>query len=78
MILLSVVARLKRIKPGYYHPPGGPPVFVPGLQWLTVMLAGMQGPPVLAAMRWWTSRGKLASHRRDETASLLSQCAQRW
>ena len=32
-------ARLKRIKPGYYHPPGGPPVFVPGLQWLTVMLA---------------------------------------
>ena len=47
----SKAARLKRIKPGYYHPPGGPPVFVPGLQWLTVMLAGMQGPPVLAAMR---------------------------
>ena len=39
----SKAARLKRIKPGYYHPPGGPPVFVPGLQWLTVMLAGMQG-----------------------------------
>ena len=50
----SRAACLKRIKPGYYHPPGGPPVFVPGLQWLTVMLAGMQGPPVLAAMRWWT------------------------
>ena len=74
----SKAARLKRIKPGYYHPPGGRPVFVPGLQWLTVMLAGMQGPPALAAMRWWTSRGPLASHRRDETASLLSQCAQRW
>ena len=74
----SKAARLKRIKPGYYHPPGGPPVFVPGLQWLTVMLAGMQGPPSLAAMRWWTSRGPLASRRRDETASLLSQCAQRW
>ena len=42
----SKAARLKRIKPGYYHPPGGPPVFVPGLQWLTVMVAGMQGPPV--------------------------------
>ena len=74
----SKAARLKRIKPGYYHPPGGPPVFVPGLQWLTVMLAGMQGPPVLAAMRWWTSRGRLASHRRDETASLLSQSAAGW
>ena len=26
----SKAARLKRIKPGCYHPPGGPPVFVPG------------------------------------------------
>ena len=74
----SKAARLKRIKPGYYHPPGGPPVFVPGLQWLTVMLAGMQGPPALAAMRWWTSRGQLASHRRDETVSLLSRCIAGW
>jgi len=41
-------------------------------------VAGMQGPPVLATMRWWTSRGPLASHRRDEIASLLSQCARRW
>ncbi len=74
----SKAARLKRIKPGYYHPPGGPPVFVPGLQWLTVMLAGMQGPPALAAMRWWTSRGQLASHRREQTSSLLAQCAEWW
>ena len=74
----SKAARLKRIKPGYYNPPGGPPVFVPGLQWLTVMVAGMQGPPALAAMRWWTSRGKLASCRREQTASLLSQCAAGW
>ena len=74
----SKAARLKRIKPGFYHPPGGPPVFVPGLQWLTVMVAGMQGPPSLAAMRWWTSRGKLASERRTNTTSLLAQCAQAW
>ena len=74
----SKAARLKRIKPGYYNPPGGPPVFVPGLQWLTVMVAGMQGSPALAAMRWWTSRGQLASHRREQTASLLSQCAGSW
>ena len=47
----SKAARLKRIKPGFYNPPGGPPVFVPGLQWLTVMAAGMRGPPSLAAMR---------------------------
>ena len=74
----SKAARLKRIKPGYYNPPGGPPVFVPGLQWLTVMVAGMQGLPALAAMRWWTSRGTLASHRRNETGSLLSRCIAGW
>ena len=74
----SKAARLKRIKPGYYNPPGGLPVFVPGLQWLTVMVAGMQGPPALAAMRWWTSRGQLASHRREQTASLLFRCAAGW
>ena len=74
----SKAARLKRIKPGYYNPPGGPPVFVLGMQWLTVMVAGMQGPPTLAAMRWWTSRGPLVSHRREQTATLLAQCAQRW
>ena len=71
-------SRAALLKPGYYNPPGGPPVFVPGLQWLTVMLAGMQGTPALAAMRWCTSRGQLASHRREQTASLLSQCAQWW
>ena len=74
----SKAARLKRIKPGYYNPPGGPPVFVPGLQWLTVMVAGRQGLPALAAMCWWTSRGQLASCRRDQTTSLLSQCAAGW
>ena len=41
----SKAARLKRIKPGYCNPPGGPPLFVPGLHWLTVMVSGMQGPP---------------------------------
>ena len=33
----SKAARLRRIKPGFYNPPGWLPVFVPGLRWLTVM-----------------------------------------
>jgi hypothetical protein len=74
----SKAARLKRIKPGFFNPPGGRPVFVPGLHWLTVMIAGMHGPPALAAMGWWTSRGRLSSDRPTQTASLLSQCARRW
>ncbi len=47
----SKSARLKRIKAGYYNPPAGPPVFVSGPQWPTVMVAGMQRLPALAAMR---------------------------
>ena len=39
---------------------------------------GMQGTSSLATMRWRTGRGHLASHRREETASLLSRCAASW
>ncbi len=56
----SKAARLKRIKPGFFNPPGGPPVFVPGMQWISLIVSGLQGTPSLAAMRWWTSRGPLA------------------
>lgn len=42
----SEAARLKRIKKGY-TPPGGPPVFVPGMQWLCLLLMGLS-PPVLS------------------------------
>jgi hypothetical protein len=35
--------RLKRIKPGFYNPPGGQPVMVPGFQWLAVLVVGMAG-----------------------------------
>ena len=53
----SKAHRLKRIKPGYYNPPGGRPIFVPGMQWLALMVLGGALPPVVASMRWWTTRG---------------------
>ena len=74
----SKAARLKRIKPGYFNPPGGKPVFVPGMQWISVMVCGMMGVPTLAAMRWWTNRGPLASDKRTEEGWLLQQCAREW
>jgi hypothetical protein len=70
--------RLKRIKPGYYNPPGGTPVFVPGMHWLAVIVLGSSGPAVMAAMRWWTTRGVLSSDRRSQEQALLSECVQRW
>ena len=74
----SKARRLKRIKPGYFNPPGGRPIFVPGMNWVTLMVMGLKGVPVVAAMRWWTTRGQLASNRRTEEQALLKQCAQAW
>jgi hypothetical protein len=76
----SKAARLTHIKPGYYSPPRGP-IFVPGLQWLAVLLVGrlaQQGPPMLAAQRWWTTRGPRASFKRDEEGRLLVELAASW
>lgn len=76
----SKAARLTHIRPGYYRPPGAP-IFVPGMNWLAVLLVGRRavlGPPLLAAMRWWTTRGWLASFKRDEEARLLIALAARW
>ena len=72
----SVAARLKRIKPGYFNPPGGKPVFVPGLQWICVLLLGWSGSPVVVAMDWWTSRGKFATDKRSRHEQLLIRLAQ--
>ena len=77
----SKAARLKRIKPGFYHPPGGPPVFVPGLQWLCLLVAGYGGPPTVAAMQWWTHRasGRVTPEDpRDLRRTLLARCVTAW
>lgn len=74
----SKARRLKRIKPGYFNPPGGRPIFVPGMNWVSLLVLGYRGRPMVAAMRWWTTRGKLKSDRRREENRLLAQCAHCW
>ena len=74
----AAAARLKRIKPGFFNPPGGRPVFVPGMQWIAVMVLASNLPPVVAAMQWWTNRGPRASSRREEERFLLRRCWQTW
>ncbi len=44
------------------------------MHWLAVLVVGRTaqlGPPLLAAMRWWSSRGTHASFKRDEEGKLL-------
>jgi hypothetical protein len=76
----SQARRLTHVKKGYYAPPTKP-IFVPGLHGIGLLLAGrqkQQGPALLAQIRWWTSRGPLASFEKDETCQLLRQVASRW
>lgn len=74
----SKAARLKHIRRGYYRPPPGPPVFVPGLHWHSLLLVGLRGAPLLAAMRWWTTRGAEATDRRTVEVGLLQESVRRW
>jgi hypothetical protein len=74
----SKAGRLKRIKPGYYNPPGGPPVFVPGFHWLQILVIGHKGPPTLAHLHWWTTRGEAASQARTEEAHIFDHIDQIW
>jgi len=71
-------ARLKRIKPGFFNPPGGRPIFVPGFHWLQLIVTGWQGVLTLAHLRFWSTRGELASDKRSQEEQVLAQVARRW
>ena len=71
-------ARLKRIKPGYFNPPTDRPIFVPGINWLQVLVTGMKGTPVLAHLCWWTPRGEKASKKREEESKILKKVLKMW
>jgi Transposase DDE domain. len=74
----SKAARLKRIKPGYFNPPTGRPIFVPGFNWLQLLVSGLKGAPVLAHLCWWTTRGEKASQKREEEGKILKKVANLW
>lgn len=73
----SKAVRLKRIKKGYFNPPGGRPIFVPGFHWLQVLVCGMQGAVILAHARWWTTRGDRVTTRRAVEGQVLQALADR-
>lgn len=74
----SKAARLKRIKPGYFNPPGGRPICVPGFHWLQIVVVGLRGRPVLAHLHFWTTRGDATSPRLREETALLQTLASHW
>jgi hypothetical protein len=74
----SKARRLKRIRPGFFNPPGGRPICVPGLHWLGLLVLGRSGAPTLAAMQWWTTRGERANDQRTHLGGLLTRSVTAW
>lgn len=74
----SKAARRMRIKPGYPKPPTFRPVFVPGLPAMGLVIAGMQGVPLLANLTFWTRRGVHATSHAEVSALLFVECVKRW
>jgi Transposase DDE domain len=73
----SKAGRLLRIRPGFYRPPTGRPVFVPGMRWLCLLVIGWAGPPTVAAMRWFSNRdsgGVPATDGGTVREGLLREC----
>lgn len=75
----SKAARLKRVRKGFYTPPG-PPVFVPGMQWSALIVSALASttPPLLGAMHWWTTRGENSTDRRSQQLALLEKSLKKW
>jgi hypothetical protein len=74
----SKAQRLKRIKPGYFNPPGGRPIFVPGFNWLQILVIGCKGAPTLAHFRWWTTRGDHKGTKRQKEKRVLRKIDALW
>jgi len=74
----SKAARLKRIKPGYFNPPGGRPICVPGFHWFQIVVAGLRGVPTLAHLHFWTTWGEAATRRLQEEDTMLQWLAEKW
>lgn len=72
----SKAKRLKRIKPGFFNPPGGKPVHVPGFEWMGLLLAGLKTHPTVACFRWYTTRGKYAQDRLSLQTNLLAKAVE--
>jgi hypothetical protein len=70
--------RLRRVRKGFSLPPKGPPILVPGLHWHGISVLGLSGPPTLACLDWWTTRGPYASDQRVLEQQLLLRCRLAW
>lgn len=78
-VISSKAKRLNRSRKGHvYNPPAARPVMVVGMHWTSALIAGMEGAVRVAAMSWWTTRGKYATKTRDQEEQMLRMIVKKW
>lgn len=70
--------RLARRRKGLTLPLKGPPILVPGLHWDGMVVVGVDGPPSVAHLEWWTTRGEHATSQRVVDQALLERSSSAW
>jgi len=74
----SKARRLKRIRPGFFNRRGCGCLGGRGLEFVGLVVVGPSGPPLVAAMQWWTRRGERTSDQRTQVRDLLSRSVAAW
>lgn len=71
--------RLNRNRKGLvFNLPPKKAVTVPGMQWTGALIAGLEGIPKVAIMRWWTTKGDYAEQLRAGEEKVLRACVRKW
>ena len=58
--------------------PAARPVMVTGMHWTGAFIAGLEGIPKMALMRWWTTKGTYATQTRHQEEEMLRTCIRKW
>jgi hypothetical protein len=78
-VVSSKAKRLQRNRKGLiFNFPPKKAITVTGMQWTGALIAGMEGIPKVAIMRWWTTKGDYATKLRDYEEKVLRECVRKW
>lgn len=74
----SKAVRLRKQRKGVWNPPAGKPITVLGMEWIGILIVGMQGTPTVATMKWWSRKGENATKQRQEEKNILREVSRKW
>lgn len=78
-VLSSKAKRTNRSRKGLlWNAPAIRPIRVMGMEWTGTLIAGLEGVPRIAVMKWWTRKGAYAQQLREVEESVLKICVRTW